>query len=156
MNKAYYLAVDISESVCRHVVLTKDDAEFLMKQGGFEFSDCGGLIHIAKKSPEDQEETDLLDPADCKHGIFAGDIEVCRVTKKEDGPVVGYEVCVKVNCAQCEQAFAFTGLPGGALPDKPTMNPDGTEARLPISPSNGEIRVMSMTYKGMGDQPGRG
>lgn len=73
---------------------------------------------------------------ECQHMDFSARVEVGRLTQDDnpDAPVVEYRVDLTVQCAHCQEPFTFKGLPAGYSPHKPTVNVDGTEARLSIAP----------------------
>ncbi len=73
----------------------------------------------------------------CEHLNFESLISVGRITN-EAGVVENYVAEIKVKCRDCQTPFQFIGMPLGVSYDKPMMEVDGLEARLPIAPQ-GEI-----------------
>ena len=71
----------------------------------------------------------------CQHMNFETYTKVARLTDGDNGPVTGYSLDLRVQCADCKQAFQFVGVPGGYSPAQPMSNFDATELRIPIIPS---------------------
>ena len=86
---------------------------------------CKHLNHVARCDVHR-----LVEPADGVD-IFA---------KAQPGNVVGFTLDLQVCCADCQMPFRFIGLPGG-YGGRPTMSPDGLEARLPMEPADGVLPV---------------
>ena len=78
---------------------------------------------------------------ECRHRDFQAAAAVHRLTADAtpDAPVVAYRLEVWVVCGQCQQPFAFQGLPRGYHPHRPTVSADGTAARLPMVPAEDPI-----------------
>lgn len=70
----------------------------------------------------------------CQHLDFAAQVNVARIT--DTGRFMAE---VTIQCAVCGLSFHFLGMPAGLHPTEPTVNPDATEARLPIAPGRGGI-----------------
>lgn len=70
----------------------------------------------------------------CEHEDFAAIAEVARVTNTEGGPVEGYMLELRVECAACHEPFCFRGLPLGLSHLSPTGSLDGTVLTAPIHP----------------------
>lgn len=68
-------------------------------------------------------------PVECKHESF--DCE-CAVNRLED--CGRFMLDVRVRCLQCGAPFVFLGLPLGLDLNSASASPDGTEARMGISP----------------------
>lgn len=65
--------------------------------------------------------------------------DVHRLVKPDDDDTVtGYNVDVKVACAQCAEPFCWRGVPIGSSPRHPMTSVDGTELRAPIYPSSAD------------------
>ena len=72
--------------------------------------------------------------ATCKHLNFVTEATISRITESgDDDTVVGYSADIKINCADCGQAFVFLGMPFGYSPVQPMCSPDRLEARLPLA-----------------------
>lgn len=67
----------------------------------------------------------------CQHFNFFSTVTINRV---ED--VGRFMADVSIKCADCNQEFAFVGLPGGLNFDRPTASFDRLTARLPIFPQD--------------------
>jgi hypothetical protein len=74
----------------------------------------------------------------CPHENFDAQVVVARLTKEEGGPVVGYSADITVRCADCEEPFRWTGVPGGHSPRQPMCSPDETELRAPLRPASAD------------------
>ncbi|MGH9121973.1 MAG: hypothetical protein ACRDYC_08505, partial [Acidimicrobiales bacterium] len=74
----------------------------------------------------------------CEHEDFLAEVEVERVTKVDDGPVIGYCAHIHVWCAVCDERFRWVGVPGGLSPAQPMCSPDETELRAPIRPATSD------------------
>lgn len=70
----------------------------------------------------------------CEHKNFASLVGVARLTKMEDGPVIGYAAEIRIKCADCEKSFRFLGLAPGSDSHGARASVDGLEARLAIYP----------------------
>jgi hypothetical protein len=71
----------------------------------------------------------------CDHKNFKAQVDVTRLTENDDlGKVIGYRAEIEIHCMDCFMPFRFVGLPGGYLPDRPTISIEGTRARMPIKP----------------------
>jgi hypothetical protein len=70
----------------------------------------------------------------CEHPDFAVMAEVERITKTDDGPVVGYSATFQVECTSCHEPFCFRGVPLGLSQLAPTQSLDGTRLTAPIHP----------------------
>ncbi len=70
--------------------------------------------------------------SECEHKEFEARVEVNRL---ED--VKLFAADIHIQCSECGMQFRFLGLPGGLHPAHPTVSVDGTEARLPIVPFDG-------------------
>ena len=81
-----------------------------------------------------------MEKLNCSHPNFESEIRVFRLTKEEGSEVYDYTADVKIRCSLCKTPMRFKGLPGGVNPSSPTINFDGTEARMPIEPS-AEIKI---------------
>lgn len=73
----------------------------------------------------------------CPHKNFAAKFEIVRLT--DTGR---YMAEVAIQCADCGLPFHFLGMPAGLHPAEPMVNPDATEARLPIAPGRGGIFLL--------------
>ena len=74
----------------------------------------------------------------CEHLNFAANVAVNQITDGEGGKVEAFCADIHIECIDCHLPFQFIGLPLGVSFDKPMMEVDGLEARLPIAPQ-GEI-----------------
>lgn len=73
----------------------------------------------------------------CEHNDFHTDAKVYKLQDKENGPVVGFQLNVKVKCKSCNTEFAFVGVPNGNFNQKfATASPEFTELHQPIAPVN--------------------
>lgn len=70
----------------------------------------------------------------CQHMNFKVVNNVARLTETEGGPVTGFDLTAKVNCADCGMAFQWLGLEMGSSFKEPMVSPDRTELRAPITP----------------------
>ena len=83
------------------------------------------------------------DPATCPHLAFEAYVNVNRIMADEadetnpDAHAYRFHADIGVKCAECETSFVFLGMPGGYDPARPTTDFLGTEARVPIRPSDG-------------------
>lgn len=77
----------------------------------------------------------------CQHEEFDAQVEVNRITTSDEAysPVYWYDVCVTLRCVQCDMDFRLVDpeIPMGALAGRVTVNPFGTEVRLPMWPNDG-------------------
>lgn len=87
----------------------------------------------------------------CEHEDFTSQVNVSRLTKAEEGPVIGYAADVTVNCAQCGLAFVWVGLPAGSAVDHPTTSVDRAELRAPIRPATASMQYQRMHPHGKGN-----
>jgi len=73
--------------------------------------------------------------SDCSHPDFSAEVQVDRL--QDAGRFVA---SVQIHCAVCKEPFVFVtkDVQSGLLPDDPTTSVDGTEARWPIRPLNGQ------------------
>jgi hypothetical protein len=96
----------------------------------------GQWVTLRKATEEDRAklaaapEKELL----CPHMNFAATINVGRLTDGDHGPVTSFLADITVNCADCGLPFSFQGLPYGLDLAGAMCSPDGTEARLAITP----------------------
>lgn len=74
----------------------------------------------------------------CEHNNFESNVGVGRITNDITGVVENYVADIRIQCKDCKTPFQFIGMPLGVSYDKPMMEVDGLEARLPIAPQ-GEI-----------------
>ena len=74
----------------------------------------------------------------CEHINFEANVAVGRITDGEGGAVKNYVADIHISCKDCHKPFQFIGMPLGVSYEKPMMEVDGLEARLPIAPQ-GEI-----------------
>lgn len=90
----------------------------------------------------------------CVHMDFGVHADVARLTEVDGGPVVGYCVDVKVECADCGEPFCWRGVPLGVSQLAPTVSVDGTVLTAPIHPMSdpttgiGLIGFRVTTYEG--------
>ena len=70
----------------------------------------------------------------CVHMQFKADCMVHRLTDGDDGPVTGYNMDVRVRCADCGEQFRFVGLPAGYHVAGAAVSIDGTELRAALVP----------------------
>lgn len=89
----------------------------------------------------------MKDPKTCDHPSFLANCQVHRLTEKEDGPIVGYQVDVTLKCVECDLPFRFRGVPAGNDPDVPRASADGLELRAPIEPAYTVKLSDSATYR---------
>lgn len=75
--------------------------------------------------------------SECSHDNHEAFVEVYQITA-DDKPhkVIGFSAELRINCADCREAFEFIGLPCGMSPSKPTADVPATTARLPIKPAS--------------------
>lgn len=71
----------------------------------------------------------------CPHQSFTADASVIRLTDKDDGPVTGFSIDVRVTCDMCGSPFVFRG-PTGLSPRQPMVSFDGLTLRAPIAPQH--------------------
>lgn len=69
----------------------------------------------------------------CQHENFAAHADVARLTNTEGGPVEGYSLDLRVECADCHEPFCFRA-PMGISQFAPTASLDGTVLTAPIHP----------------------
>lgn len=79
----------------------------------------------------------------CPHEDFVATVAVNRLTGPADSrpiteplPVVGYVADIRVQCAQCDEPFRWTGVQGGLSPAEPRCSVDETELRAPLRPAS--------------------
>lgn len=72
----------------------------------------------------------------CDHAEFEADVRVSRLTGPDSPSITGYHADVRIKCVRCGEHFTWLGLPGGSLPDRPTVSVDGRELRAPIAPES--------------------
>lgn len=78
-----------------------------------------------------------MNKKECEHMNFESNVSVGRITD-DKGIVRNYVADIHIKCVDCQIPFQFIGMPLGVSYDKPMMEVDGLEARLPIAPQ-GEI-----------------
>lgn len=88
--------------------------------------------------------------APCPHLNFAAQVNVCRVTDGEDGPVKDYQADVTVWCADCKLPFKFIGMKSGLDFRAPMVSFDGLEARIPLRPSDEKGQPPAPRIRGFG------
>lgn len=76
--------------------------------------------------------------SECKHEQFRAECNTARLSHEEGGPVTGYSLSVRVECAQCGLHFRFIGLQAGNHFAEPRVSVDGKELRAPIEPATHE------------------
>lgn len=74
----------------------------------------------------------------CPHENFTAQVNVARIT--DTGR---FMADVTIQCAACGSPFHFLGMDAGLHFAKPMVNPDATEARLPIAPGRGGLLFTS-------------
>ena len=76
----------------------------------------------------------------CPHEDFAAFVTVNRIGASDEDPttIVAYTAEVRIDCADCGEAFRFIGMPAGVLPDRPACSVDEAEARLPVRPASSD------------------
>jgi hypothetical protein len=77
-------------------------------------------------------------PRLCEHENFQADVEVNRLTSEEGGSVTGYSADLRIWCADCDEAFRFTGVHAGLLPSQPMCSVDEKELHIPIRPASAD------------------
>lgn len=79
--------------------------------------------------------------SDCTHESFNTTARILRFTDNGDKSEIAIRFAaeIKINCAQCGQAFEFIGLSMGVSATGPTSSPDGTELRIPMRPAEAPI-----------------
>lgn len=71
----------------------------------------------------------------CEHKNFRANVQVGRLSEKDDGPITSYSADVKIQCEDCGLPFRFVGLSAGAHFAEPRVSIDGLELRAPIEPA---------------------
>lgn len=69
----------------------------------------------------------------CPHEEFVAAVEVNRLTNSDDGPVEGFSLDLRVECAGCHEPFCFRA-PLGMSQFAPTMSLDALTLTAPIHP----------------------
>lgn len=77
----------------------------------------------------------------CEHKNFQAQVAVGRLSDKDGGPVTHFNADITVKCTDCGMPFQFFCKDVGILNDRPTVNPDGTELRVPIRPNDGTLVI---------------
>lgn len=78
----------------------------------------------------------------CPHENFAVHADIQRLI---DVGVFSAEI--RIRCQVCQLPFSFKGFEMGWSPDKPMVNPDGTELRAPLEPGPSAMPVTGhMTF----------
>lgn len=83
----------------------------------------------------------------CDHPGFAANVEVARIQKEENGPVVAFKASITVNCHVCGRPFRFLGLPTGDNSAVPMVSVNATELRAPIAPVDEETDTKLLGYE---------
>lgn len=74
----------------------------------------------------------------CAHEDFEASVEVNRLTATDGGPVTAFSADIRVNCADCGEAFRWIGVPAGMKPDRPMVSVDETELHAPLRPASSD------------------
>ncbi len=80
-------------------------------------------------------------PIACQHQDWKAQATVIRLTDHEDGDVLGWTIDLTVTCVLCFTPMIWKGMIAGSSPREPMCSFDGTEARLPCSPSVSECPI---------------
>lgn len=82
----------------------------------------------------------------CTHPEFLANVQVNRVSKVENGPVVAYDVTATVKCTKCGTPFRWLGLQAGLSYAGPMVDVSGFELRAPIAPRDVETDTTLVGY----------
>jgi hypothetical protein len=75
----------------------------------------------------------------CPHLQFEAVVEVNRIVRSDDDPTVaGFSADVRVSCADCGEAFRWTGLDAGMSPARPMCSPDERTLVAPLRPASAD------------------
>lgn len=76
----------------------------------------------------------------CPHADFKAVVEVTRIAASDDDPtIIGYTAEIHVWCVDCDEPFRWTGpYDVGMAPNRPCVDPAGTELRAPIRPASAD------------------
>ena len=84
----------------------------------------------------------------CEHLNFVAEVDVNRLSTKEDGRIDQYSADVRIKCAECDLPFRFIGLPAGLDLNGAATSVNAEEARLAIAPKGQVISVMENGVSG--------
>jgi hypothetical protein len=88
----------------------------------------------------------------CEHQDFKAIVAVNRL---EDTQPMAFTADIKICCAHCAQEFEFIGFPVGLSPTHATVNPSGTELRVPLKPAGqAETPTYASWAMALPEQPG--
>lgn len=70
----------------------------------------------------------------CGHEDLKFDVQVEEITDYEGGPTTEWRADLTITCTDCGERFQWVGVPGGYMPDQPTVSMDACVLRAPIRP----------------------
>jgi len=74
----------------------------------------------------------------CEHKDFEAVVAVNRLSEVEGGPAVAFSADIRVNCADCDEPFRWSGLEAGLSHTKPTCSIDEQVLVAPLRPAGAD------------------